>query len=95
MSDNNKDTAQRPSGWMISCPEATRLSSERLDRKLEGWEMARYRFHLMICGLCRRYGKQMETLHTMVHGRGEELAESLNDPLGQGVKDRIKAKLRE
>ena len=93
MSDN--DQTKRPSGWMISCPEATRLSSERLDRRLEGWELARYRFHLLICTMCRRYGRQMETLQQMIHANGEQLPEVLHQTLEPGVKDRIKSRLRE
>jgi hypothetical protein len=43
---------------MISCKEATRLASLKLERKLSRWENVQFRVHLVFCIGCRRAEKQ-------------------------------------
>lgn len=40
---------------MRSCREMTRLISESLDRKLTFRERLELRFHVLMCGVCRRF----------------------------------------
>lgn len=47
---------------MLSCKEASRLSSQALDRKLATGERFALRFHLMLCGACTRVDRQFRFL---------------------------------
>lgn len=47
---------------MLSCREASRLISERLDRDLGVAERAALRVHLAICVACTRMTRQFEFL---------------------------------
>jgi anti-sigma factor ChrR (cupin superfamily) len=51
---------------MLMCREATRLISEGLDRRLPWWQRISLRFHVMMCGACHAYKKQIESLHRLV-----------------------------
>ena len=46
----------------LSCREATRLLSQRQDRRLSLSESAALRLHLTICRGCRAIGEQMPFL---------------------------------
>ncbi len=48
-----------PNGLMATCREATRLSSEALDRELSLSERTRLRLHLMICKACTNMQGQL------------------------------------
>jgi hypothetical protein len=47
---------------MITCKEAARLMSERLDRDLGVGERARLRVHLAICAACTQVTRQFDFL---------------------------------
>ena len=47
---------------MLTCRQATQLLSEKQDRQLLLRGQSSLQFHLMICGSCRRFGKQMKTI---------------------------------
>ena len=52
--------------FMLSCQEATRLSSDRLDASLtpaQRWPLA---LHLFICRHCRRFDRDLRRLHQCV-----------------------------
>ncbi len=61
---------------MLSCRDATRLMSERQDRRLTLAERLSLRMHLLICDGCRNFGIQMESLRRFLRGytRGEDEA---------------------
>lgn len=80
---------------MITCPEATRLSSERLDRKLGFGESLRYRFHLLICTLCRRYSRQVEFLQKMIRHADVAAGETAGESLDSKIKERLRKQLSE
>ncbi len=84
-----------PQGWMISCPEATRLSSERLDRRLGGWELARHRFHLLICVMCRRYARQMGSLRKLLHHHGDRTDGLPEVVLSEEFKKKLRDRMRD
>jgi len=53
---------------MLSCKDATRLASEKLDRELSLRERVALRAHLLICVGCARFEKQLRFMRT-AHGR--------------------------
>jgi hypothetical protein len=48
---------------MLSCHEASRLLSDRLDRRLRPWERLALRIHLAMCRGCSRADEQLRFLH--------------------------------
>ena len=53
---------------MLTCRQATQLLSEKQDRQLLLKEQSGLQFHLMICGSCRRFGKQMKAISESAKG---------------------------
>ena len=47
---------------MLDCRQATALMSQRMDRKLGLAERMGLKLHLMMCGGCRNFGRQMNFL---------------------------------
>lgn len=47
---------------MRSCNESTRLMSEALERPLSWGEWLALRGHLLMCGACRRFERQLDWL---------------------------------
>lgn len=47
---------------MSSCAESTRLMSEAQERKLNRGERLALRWHLLLCGACRRFEQQLDWL---------------------------------
>lgn len=64
---------------MLSCQEATRLMSQKLDRKLALVEVMNLRFHLMMCKGCRHFDQHMLSLRqiTRAYAKGHGAAASL------------------
>jgi hypothetical protein len=54
----------------ITCREAHRLLSERLDRPLMRGERWRLRLHLMLCEMCSRFERHMGLLRAAVRRLG-------------------------
>ena len=48
------------------CRDAARLLSESMDRRLPLAERVGLRAHLLLCGLCRGYGRQLVFLRRLV-----------------------------
>ena len=57
---------------MLTCKETARLVSEGLDRKLSLWQRMNLRLHLMMCGACSAYRRQVESLNRIVRRRFDE-----------------------
>ncbi len=51
---------------MLSCEQATRLTSERQERSLTLRENTELKMHLMICSGCREFGRQMDALRSLI-----------------------------
>jgi len=47
---------------ILSCREASRLISQKLDRNLSFSETVALRLHVSICAACTRFTRQMEFL---------------------------------
>ncbi|RMH52284.1 MAG: zf-HC2 domain-containing protein [Zetaproteobacteria bacterium] len=50
------------------CRQASRLASDRLDRRLRWGERVRLGLHLAMCGLCRRNARALLRIHRVVSG---------------------------
>ena len=48
---------------MLSCKETSYLASKKLDKNLSIREHLNYILHIMMCGICRRYGYEIKKLH--------------------------------
>lgn len=60
---------------MLSCKQASQLLSQKMDRKLMWHERFALHLHLMVCDMCRRFGRQLEQMRRMVQrlaGRVEQ-----------------------
>jgi len=57
---------------MLTCKQTARLVSDGLDRKLSLWQRMNLRLHLMMCGACSAYRRQVETLNRVVRRRFDE-----------------------
>ncbi|GAA0206620.1 hypothetical protein GCM10009123_12580 [Kangiella japonica] len=51
---------------MLSCKHIVDLGTDYLDQELNFWKKAEMKMHLMICGPCRRYIKQLKQTITML-----------------------------
>lgn len=82
---------------MITCEEASRLVSDRLQRRLGLRERTALRLHLMLCDGCRRFVAQMRWLQRYLRGATEREPASLEPAaeLGADARARIVARLRE
>jgi len=47
---------------MMTCKQASKLISQSLDRPLSWSELMQLKLHLMICGACNRFKKQLNLL---------------------------------
>ncbi len=47
---------------MLNCKQAAALMSQRMDKELGMLQKLSLRFHLMMCGGCRNFNRQMEFL---------------------------------
>ncbi len=52
----------------LSCREFAELTSLRMDRPLSFSESFRFRFHAMMCGVCRHFPAQFEEIRSILHG---------------------------
>ena len=66
---------------MLTCKEASRLSSEELDRKLGVWEGLALRMHLALCQGCTRVNRQFQFLR-------RAMSQWLDSPVDKDVADR-------
>lgn len=64
---------------MLNCHKATRLMSEKLERKLGLFEAMNLRFHLMMCKGCSNFDDHMGSLRqlTRAYAKGKGAAASL------------------
>ena len=81
---------------MRSCHEITQLISEGLDRPLPWHKRLAVRMHVLMCGSCAAYRRQMQALHRALknaQARGKALlasGEGLTDQARQRIKQRLR-----
>ena len=80
---------------MPNCREVTRLVSEGLDRELPFLSRLSLRLHLVMCGGCRRFARQLRFLHEAVrqHVAAGQPADAA--VLSAEAKERIRQRLEE
>ncbi len=61
---------------MLRCREVSRLASKSLDAPLNWRERLGLGFHMMMCGACSRYRRQIRALHEALRSGVEALEDS-------------------
>ncbi len=80
---------------MLSCKEATRLVSERLDRELPFWRRLGLRLHVVMCRGCSRYTRQITALNSLVTEHyGDDPPAEVFEHVSQDAVQHIKSSLR-
>lgn len=51
---------------MLTCKKASQLASKSMDTKLTWRERLGFSFHIAMCGLCRRYARDMKKLRYLL-----------------------------
>jgi hypothetical protein len=77
-----------------NCQQAARFQSEAMDKKLSFVKRVGLRLHLLICDLCRRYGKQIRFLHGAAHEHGDKFVGAGAQKLSSEAKERMKERLK-
>lgn len=80
---------------MLTCKEASHLISKKLDVKLTWHENLGLWLHISLCGLCRRYLRDVKKLRSVIRAAGKSdqlLPESFK--LSEQARTRIKKALR-
>jgi hypothetical protein len=78
---------------MLTCREATRLASERLDHKLPALERMGLWLHLAMCRHCKAFVRQLRFLRDAVRRHGDAALETGQEQLPEEARDRIKRAL--
>lgn len=81
--------------WMrLSCEQTSPLISESLDHPLTFCQKMRLRMHLVLCGVCKCYLQQLQTLGGLAQCLGQEDSPVLkNEQLSPEFKERLKKSL--
>lgn len=77
-----------------NCREASRLQSEATQHPLPCLPRMGLRLHLLLCGWCRRYGKQIRFLRDAAHTHPDDLTVPASGHLRPEVRERLKRALR-
>ncbi len=77
----------------LHCAEASRLDSEALDRPLSRVDRLALRLHLIGCGSCRRFGRQVRALRRISARLAGEAGDPAAEPLPEEARERIKRSL--
>lgn len=81
---------------MLNCKDISRVISESFERPLSFGERAGLRFHMLICGTCRRFRKLQYKIHSAVkeHGTGASQDSDEAPVLPEDSKSRINIAIR-
>ncbi len=58
---------------MMNCKEASRLTSDSMERKLTLWQRVSLWFHFGMCKLCSGFSKDLQRLREAVHRHAEQI----------------------
>jgi hypothetical protein len=86
-----KKTFSAVRGLIPNCREVSRLQSESAGAPASLMKRVGMRLHLLVCGWCRRYGKQIRFLRAAAHDHEDELPPSLS--LSAERRERMKQSL--
>jgi len=78
---------------MLTCKDASRLISERLERPLGFRERWSLRFHLMLCVYCRRFEQQMALMRKALRELGRR-AETEGADIAADIEFTVEARER-
>ncbi len=78
---------------MISCKEASYLSSKKLDAKLSVNELLQLFIHICICSLCRRYAHEIKLLHQLLQKAGKTSLSMLPESTRLSIQSQQRIKL--
>ncbi|MCK4841862.1 MAG: hypothetical protein KAT04_08260 [Methylococcales bacterium] len=80
---------------MLTCKEVSLLASKKLDEKLTLGERVGFLLHISMCGVCRRYSKEINKVHALMLNVGKNgksfMSESVK--LSKEARERIKVAL--
>lgn len=79
---------------MLNCRQASRLLSESLDRPLPLRAKLALRMHLLMCGACTRFERQLRFLHQAMAALDAREAANENIKLSDRARERIRQLLR-
>ena len=74
---------------MLSCKQASQLLSQSLDRRLSWRERMGLRLHLMVCDVCRRFGRQIAIMRRAIRLMVRRAEEDTQVRIPVDVKGRI------
>jgi hypothetical protein len=74
---------------VLSCKQASRLLSQSLDRRLSWQERMGLRLHLMVCDVCRRFGKQLLIMRNAIKAMVDASEQDQQIRLPAEARDRI------
>ncbi|HFB66780.1 MAG TPA: zf-HC2 domain-containing protein [Aeromonadales bacterium] len=82
----------------LSCKDVTDLSSEYIDNELDWSVKLKIRFHLLMCGYCRKFVRHMDITHEYVKKQqtlnyigGQQLDEKVDIIMAEINKARVTA----
>jgi len=78
---------------MMTCKEAAQLISESKDRSLSLRTRIGLRFHLVMCGLCTKYHRNLDVLSRLSKRAGEAVMNASSAGLSADAKKRMKERL--
>ncbi len=58
---------------MMNCKEASRLTSDSMERQLTFWQRVSLSFHLGMCKLCSSFSKDLQRLREAAHRHAEQI----------------------
>jgi len=79
---------------MPTCRDIARLQSEALDHPLPPGKKFGLGLHLLLCHLCRRYGRQVRFLREAAREHADDLTQTVQPNFSSEARDRIKQRLR-
>lgn len=81
----------------MTCRDAFRLTSQRMNGPLKPIDSLRLRLHLLVCGICRLFPAQFENLRQWVRCcHHEEVPDTkVSETLSREARDRIKKSLHQ
>ena len=78
-----------------SCREVSRLQSVAAGQPLPLAKRLGLKFHLLVCGWCRRYGKQVGFLRRVAHEHAHDETVPAPSALPADARERMKRSLQE